>query len=363
MWWLPLLAPIVGGTPDASDPAVVAVVREGRVQCSGTVIAERVVLTAAHCAIEADPAAYRVVFGARASGPGTTAIEILDARRHPQWAGTELADVALVLLAEPSPAPAVPLSRTAPPPEVWLVGFGDTAAGAMDSGDKRIGNALVMTSTPDALVVSRSPALSCNGDSGGPALDLAEGIVAVISRGDADCTTYTKATRVEANRAFIDAYVADVAPHTRNLGERCFYDEQCTTDSCLAAADDPVVHYCSQACAKDSECGDGMHCDDKACRYPEPTPGALGAPCTADTDCVHGACESVGYCTVHCVSAAADCPADFTCEHAGGVNFFCAPPDDGGGCCDASGGGAGSVLLAFGVLALSRGRRCSSRCR
>ena len=364
MWWLPLLAPIVGGTTDNADPAVVAIVRsDGRVQCSGTLIAERVVLTAAHCSVDDAPAAYRVVFGAQVGAAASTVIEILDGRASPQWNGTEVADVAVLLLAEPPPVAAVARAQGAPPSSLRLVGFGDTAGGAMDGGRKREGTAMVTSSSAEGLMLAMGPALPCNGDSGGPALSAAGEIVAVISRGDAGCTMYAKAARTDANRAFIDEYIADTAAHTRDLGEWCLYDQHCTSDACIAALDDPAVHYCSRECTRDDDCTDGMTCEDSQCRHPAPTPGALGAPCRTDDDCIHGACESGGYCTVRCVSAAADCPVRFTCEHAGGIDFFCTPAPEGGGCCDASGGGAsGSALLALGVLLLSTGRRCSSRC-
>lgn len=346
MWWLPLLAPIVGGTSDDADVHVVALVKADTLEigCSGTLVTDRVVLTAAHCAVQDDPAAYRVAFGPNAEDVRG----ILDARGHPAWLGTEVNDVAAILIDRTPVAPAT--RGTGAPATVRIVGYGKTNI-ATDVLRRREGTSMVTSSSTEALVLGPGPSLPCNGDSGGAVFAPSGELVGVISRGDAGCTMYAKASRVDANRTFIDAYIADTAAHARNLGERCLYDEHCASESCVAAADDPVVHYCSQACTKDSECADGMRCDDRACRYPAPTPGALGAPCTANPDCVHGTCESGGFCTVRCVSAQADCPAHFTCERAGGIDFFCTPADEGGGCCDASGGsGAGSLLLALGVL-------------
>ena len=357
MWWLPLLAPIVGGTTDDVDIQVVAIAKLGApVLCSGTMVSERVVLTAAHCAVQDDPNAYYVMTGTRAE----PVMEILDARAHPAWLGTEVNDVA-VLLAVRYQVPPVRLG-TGVPATVRIVGYGETNS-ALISGYRREGTANVTSSTSDALVLGPGPSLPCRGDSGGAVFAPTGELIGVISRGDVGCTMYAKAARVDANRTFIDAYISATAPGSAALGARCFYDEQCTTDNCFAS-DDPLVSYCSQACTRDDECAAGMDCDERRCIYAGAAPGALGAPCAADAECFHGTCESVGYCTVRCVSADSDCPEGYTCEHAGGIDFFCAPPVDGGGCCDAGGGGTGSSLLALWVaLVLSTGRRCSSRCR
>ena len=49
--------PVTGGTPTGGDPAVVAIVFADdltALRCTGTVVSERVVLTAAHCGVQWD---------------------------------------------------------------------------------------------------------------------------------------------------------------------------------------------------------------------------------------------------------------------------------------------------------------------
>ena len=366
VWWLPLLAvPLTQGAPDDADPAVVAIVRaDGVAQCTGTVIAERVVLTAAHCGVQVDPSAYRVFFGAQISGAGIT-IDIVEAVAHPAYDDTEAHDLALVLLAEASPSAPVIAASSPPPAQLRIVGFGDTAGGALDGDRKREGTTMVTSSTPLSLVLGADPSLPCSGDSGGPAFATDGSIAAVISRGDPDCASYGKATRVDAHLAdFIVPYVAATAPGTIDVGERCKYDAHCTSGACVTALDEPLLRYCSTACRRDGDCPEAMTCDHETCRYPVPTPGAIGSTCAATDECVRGECIDAGYCSVRCVSGRDDCPDDFACSHLGGIDFFCTPIPADGGCCDAGSSGSSGAVLCGLLLAgyLSRGRRCSSRC-
>ncbi len=359
MWWIPLVAITQGIATDA-DPAVVAIVRtDGTLRCSGTVIAERVVLTAAHCGVHVEPSAFRVLFGNELGT--TTAIEVVEAIAHPAFDATESHDLALVLLADAALAPPVAMSSIAPAGQLRIVGFGDTAGGANDATRKRTGTTSVASSSATAIVLAADPSLPCTGDSGGPAF-AGETIVAVISRGDASCAANGKATRVDAHLAdFIAPYVIATAPGTRAVGERCSYDAHCTSNSCVVASDEPLSRYCSDVCARDSDCPDAMDCSANTCRYREPTPGAIGATCEADDECIRGECTDDGYCSVRCVSGRGDCPDGFECAHRGGVDFFCTPIPDEGGCCDASGhSGAGALLFALGLY-VTTGRRRSSR--
>lgn len=368
MWWLPFLAvPITGGTPDDADPAVVAIVRAetGAAQCTGTVIAEHVVLTAAHCGVQLDPSAFEIEI-TNQIGTGGRRIAITHAVAHPAFDDTENNDLALLVLADPAEVAPATLFASPPPLALRLVGFGDTSGAIADGGRKRTGTTAVTSTSARAIVLGPDPSLPCTGDSGGPAFAPTGELAAVISRGDASCATYGKAVRVDAHLAsFITPYLAATAPGTIALGDACLYDAHCTTGSCLEAADEPLVHYCSQDCTADAGCPAAMQCDDHACRYPTPSPGAIGASCTADPECVRGECVPAGYCSVRCVAGRDDCPADFACDHAGGIDFFCTPVTS-GGCCDAGTGSAPGALILFGLgLAayLSTGRRYSSRCR
>lgn len=363
MWWLPLLAvPLTQGIPDDADPAVVAIVRasDGTLRCTGTVIAERVVLTAAHCGVHVEPSAYRILFGSQL-GEGTT-IEIVEAIGHPAFDDTEAHDLALVLLGEASPAPPMTASASPPAAQLRLVGFGDTAGGANDGTRKREGTTVVTSSTALSITLGADPSLPCSGDSGGPALAGTE-VVAVISRGDPDCASYGKATRVDAHLAdFIASYIVATEPGTVALGDRCRYDAHCASGSCVTAIDEPLLRYCSTTCTRDEDCPAEMPCDDGACRYRTPSPGAIGAVCEANDECVRGECIDAGYCSVRCVTGRGDCPDDFECSHLGGVDFFCTPIPDEAGCCEVRRESSSSPLLALLVgLSITRGRRRSSR--
>ena len=358
-------AAITGGSIDDADPAVVALADARGVGCSGTLIAPHVVLTAGHCAEGVTPhGPVKVVFGSDAASG--TSIEIADVHVHPGFdPGNFANDVALFALAADPPASAAPIPPLAVTPDaslvnatVTLVGFGETAADAGDLGKKRKGTAKIASVTATTIALTGT-SHTCTGDSGGPALLDVSGttyVAGITSRGDATCTGNDTDTRVDGFADFIASYVAATGEGTAKVGDRCFYARQCAAGNCIAASDDPTITYCAPTCDGSAGCPSTMTCSDGQCRYPTPTPGAIGSTCTTQSDCASTDCNAKHVCSKRCVSSD-ECPSGFDCENVGSIDFYCMPQpkSDGGssGCGLAGGrdGGGGELATSMIVIA------------
>jgi hypothetical protein len=330
---------ITMGTETSGDPAVVALVaREApdRARCTATLVAPRVLLTAAHCELESAPDAWEAFFGTSLASGGTR-IPVLFALPHPDYDGDADDDLELVLLAEPAPASPVLLANeplAGAPRPARLVGFGFTAAGADDADRKREGLTSITEAQPRHVVLGAAPSLPCSADSGGPLFVGPAGeerLTAVVSRGDPSCTSLARATRIDVHLAdWIGPTIEAWQEGSRSEGEACLYDAQCTLGACVTALDEPLVRYCGGPCTGDDACEAPMRCTEsggeRACRHPLPSPGAFGAACSTDDACVRGECvESEGYCSVRCAPSRDECPSGSTCEHVGSIDFFCVP--------------------------------------
>jgi hypothetical protein len=189
-----------GAPAENISRAIVTIVGSRGTFCSGSLIAQDLVLTAAHCVLPG--ADYKVII------PGETPPRLLDVKRmaaHPQFnvsgilAHRASADVALLQLVSPLPqnkAPA-PLGSPAIPIEVGsrftIAGVGVTKRGDGKSGGTIRTADLIVTGKPGTLQVRLTDALTnnardglgaCTGDSGAPVFEMQGGravIVGVVS--------------------------------------------------------------------------------------------------------------------------------------------------------------------------------------
>jgi hypothetical protein len=348
---------VVGGALDLGSPAVGAIgpvspicgepipvggdVSPALVTCTGTLVAPRVVLTAAHCVESVDASqVLSVVFAPEVA-------EALPAERvravfgwlHPGWsAGVN--DIGALLLAEDAPVAPAPLDLSALPSDLAgrttrVVGFGVDDEGR--TGSRRSGTARVTAIDVGTFAITADPGMSCSGDSGGPSfleVDGGERLIGVNSFGDLACSTGTH-TRVDVHAAFLQA----------------IFDEAAQTQPARPPLD-PTVDACSARCEGHADCPLGMACvtrpgGEKSCAAAGLEAGRFGAVCTGpDGDRL-------------CVKAGEACRQWLPCADEMETN--------GGGCAVAMGSGGAEgksragTFAALLALVCRRGRRARSR--
>lgn len=193
---------------DDFDEAATVAVRSGAVLCTGTVVHPRLVITAAHCIVNApdpdDPSRFFVVFGKDAIDQPSAVTPAVQVGVHPDYGGTDcikdcydlayLVPEAEVNLAEGFPSLVTDQAEydefATRGGEVLLVGYGRDEAnnvGIKRSVVSEIGSFLASGKEFWAGGDGRD---TCLGDSGGPALlELPDGerrLLGVVSRGE-DC--------------------------------------------------------------------------------------------------------------------------------------------------------------------------------
>ena len=192
-------AAIVGGGGAPSEQiarAIVTVIGSRGTFCSGTLIAQDIVLTAAHCVLPG--AAYKVIV------PGETPPRLNDVKRvaaHPQFSVQAIlahrasADVALLQLGTPlpaskSPAPlGAPLLPVQPGARLTIAGVGVARRGDGRTGGSIRAADLSVTGKPGTLQIRLADPLTnnlreglgaCTGDSGAPAFEMQAGRAVII---------------------------------------------------------------------------------------------------------------------------------------------------------------------------------------
>ena len=252
---------IVGGKSDTKDPAVVAIDIGGEALCTGSLIGPKLVLTARHCVSETSeevdcPAQGSQIQGNRAADTFTILVGSNIQTAKPVALGARVItpdsdqlcdhDIALIEL-DRAVTGITPLSlgSLTGVKTVRGVGFGKRGDDA-DAGKKMArGNVAIKATSAAEFVVG---VLSCNGDSGGPALDSKGRVVGVVSRGGPGCESPDSQniyTRVDAFHALIE----------QALGDNSGGDSAGDSDSSSAPQ-----------CGSGKRCPNGSHCNPQTLR-------------------------------------------------------------------------------------------------
>ncbi len=144
----------------------------------------------------------------------------------------------------------------------------------------------------------------------------------------------------------------DFRAYDQAAGMPCNYDSECLSGICRAYGYG-WDHFCSQTCAGNTACPDGLRCvkDDNneyfcervGSAFPGDATIALFKPCNVDADCAGGLClgyDSTRFCTLNCEADAGGAADESLCGDcgdciAGGTDkgfafeYYCVPDSDG----------------------------------
>lgn len=217
---------IIGGTVDHGDPSVVLMKAESGNTgwwCTGTVIAKRLVLTAAHCVEDAGPGTkMRVMFGYDESqGKASDYVQVKEWHHDPKYMATNNIaaghDAAVLILATDAPAPVQPinhqpLTAAMKGSPVHVVGFGNNNGQSGTGAGLKREIFTTLTSLEQGVVnIGHAGQTTCQGDSGGPSFMKIGGVdvvVGITSYGEMGCISYGSSTRVDLAAAWIDPFIA-----------------------------------------------------------------------------------------------------------------------------------------------------------
>lgn len=278
---------IINGVKNLAHPAVGSLTANKRSFCTGTLIAPRVVVTAAHCIdafdqVRGQTLAFRIDIPInqneyRSIFPG---IDVANTKKHPQYSNQQTSiqnDIAIVILTTPIfSVPVVPWN-TLKADTAWIkqqalfMGYGRLSASDTQPAPRKYSTFLTIThidkdergpAKPNTIGYSGNNTSVCQGDSGGPAM-LKVGdkwtLIAVTSHGTAyNCTGTSYSYRTDPYASWIQGFI-DKYSTCEGASPTCGNCATCDGKTCKPKGTNAIPNAC-KVCEKDADCGSGGYC-------------------------------------------------------------------------------------------------------